>query len=63
MKVKGIVVTLGLCCACAHGQDYALGARAQALGGSGVAHAVDPEAQLLNPALLAELDSWGATVF
>ncbi len=64
MKVKGIVATaLLLGGTFALSQDYPLGARAQAMGGSGVAFAAEPEAQLLNPALLAELDKWGATVF
>ncbi|MEK7727376.1 MAG: hypothetical protein AAB354_03120 [candidate division KSB1 bacterium] len=36
-------------------QDYNLGVRAQALGGSGVALATDPEGQFLNPATLAQV--------
>jgi hypothetical protein len=65
MKVKGIVVTeLLLCCwSFAGSQDYPLGVRAQAMGGSGVAFAADPEGQLLNPALPAERGEWAATVF
>jgi hypothetical protein len=65
MKVKGIVSTALLFCCCTPvaGQDYALGVRAQAMGGSGVAFAADPEGQLLNPALPAELAGWAATMF
>ncbi len=65
MKVKGIVSTILLfcCCTLSTGQDYALGVRAQAMGGSGVAFATDPEGQLVNPALPAELAGWAATVF
>jgi len=65
MKVKRIVF-----CALVVGsrvlaqtQDYPVGVRAQAMGGSGVACAVDPEGQLLNPALVAELSAWAATAF
>ncbi len=64
MKVKLFVAAAVIMCrALVQGQDYPLGVRAQALGGSGVAFASDPEGQLLNPALLAGLNGWGATVF
>ncbi|NUO81839.1 hypothetical protein HUU05_17345 [candidate division KSB1 bacterium] len=44
-------------------QDYNLGARAQALGGSGVACATDPEGQFINPAALTQVPGQAVTLF
>jgi hypothetical protein len=64
MKVKGIVFCLlPILPAVARGQDYPVGVRAQALGGSGAAFATDPEGQLINPAVLTELPGLALTVF
>ncbi|MDZ7265947.1 MAG: hypothetical protein ONB48_01260 [candidate division KSB1 bacterium] len=64
MKVKHILWCLVLVgTGFAQTQDYALGVRAQAMGGSGVALAREAEGQLQNPALLAELPGWSTTVF
>lgn len=64
MKVKHILWWTVLAGAgFAQTQDYALGIRAQAMGGSGVALAQEAEGQLQNPALLAELPAWSATAF
>ncbi len=64
MKVKHILWWIVLAGAgFAQTQDYALGVRAQAMGGSGVALAQEAEGQLQNPALLAELPAWSATAF
>ncbi len=46
----------------AFAQDYNLGTRAQALGGSGVALATDPEGQLMNPATLAQVPGKAVTL-
>lgn len=64
MKVKGIVSMAALLgWSWASGQDYPLGVRTQALGGSGAAFAFDAEGQLLNPALPAGLEGWSAALF
>lgn len=47
----------------AFAQDYNLGARAQALGASGVAFATDPEGQFTNPATLAQVPGKTVTLF
>lgn len=44
-------------------QDYSLGVRAQALGGSGVAFANDPEGQFINPAVLTQVPGKALTLF
>lgn len=44
-------------------QDYNLGVRAQALGGSGVAFANDPEGQFTNPAVLTQVPGKAVTLF
>lgn len=43
-------------------QDYNFGTRAQALGGSGVALATDPEGQFMNPATLAQVPGKAVTL-
>lgn len=64
MKVKKIVLAMTIVWACAaSAQDYPLGIRAQAMGGSGVSLAKDAEGQYHNPALLAELATFNATLF
>lgn len=64
MKVKPFIRLLVLL----HGgvlfaQDYNLGVRAQALGGSGVAYANDPEGQFTNPAVLTQVPGKAVTLF
>lgn len=64
MKVKKIVLAMTLVWAgTTPAQDYPLGIRAQAMGGSGVALAIEAEGQYHNPALLAELATFNATLF
>lgn len=43
-------------------QDYNLGVRAHAMGGSGVAFATDPEGQFINPAALAQVPHKAVTL-
>ncbi len=63
MKVKPIIWLLVSLSPQVLAQDYNLGARAQALGGSGVAHAADPEGQFINPATLAQVPRKAVTIF
>ncbi len=64
MKVKPFVWMLMLLSSrVVVAQDYNLGARAQALGGSGVACATDPEGQFINPAALAQVPGSAVTLF
>ena len=44
-------------------QDYNLGVRAQAMGGSGIALATDAEGQFINPATLAQVPGKAVTLF
>lgn len=64
MKVKNIVLAAMIgWTAVSSAQDYPLGIRAQAMGGSGVALARDAEGQYHNPALLAEVGKLNMTLF
>lgn len=64
MKVKKIVLAMTIVwVGTTPAQDYPLGIRAQAMGGSGVSLAREAEGQFHNPALLAELATFNATLF
>jgi hypothetical protein len=63
MNVKPFIWLLVPLSSAALAQDYNLGVRAQALGGSGVAHATDPEGQFTNPATLAQVPGKAVTIF
>ncbi len=63
MKVKPFIWLLVLLQSRAMlAQEYNLGARAQALGGSGVARAGDPEGQFMNPAVLTQVPGKAVTL-
>lgn len=62
MNVKPFIWLLVPLASNALAQDYNLGVRAQAMGGSGVALATDPEGQFINPAALAQVPNKAMTL-